>query len=100
MGWKGFSKTLTSASAEPIVATSQKASNIKIQMKRDNGHPVYVGASDVSETNGIELINVGGTNLPLDKVDLVAGYGSGMDLLQIYVLGTIGEGVQGMYEEF
>lgn len=100
MAWKSFNKSLDGSDAEPLTPRSTKAKQVIIQARRDNTHVLYIGGSDVSPTNGLEL------NFPvdagdiLDRVPLKGDYGNGLDLTTIYVIGTTGEGVQGVYEEY
>lgn len=99
MAWKNFTHTLGGATAEALSATSIRAKTAIIQPKRANANPIYLGGSGVIPTNGLELVTPQ-AQAPLDKVKLESGYQNGMDLQSIYVIGTSGEGVQGIYEDF
>ncbi|MBF0562596.1 MAG: hypothetical protein HQL37_11365 [Alphaproteobacteria bacterium] len=101
MAWKNFTKTLGSSAAEALAAASAKARTIIIQPKRANSHVIYIGGSGVTSADGLELNYPIGVSTPLDRQVLGGGPGTAeLDLLAIYVIGTNGEGVQGIYEEF
>jgi len=100
MAWKNFTHTLAGATAEAISAVSAKAKSVRIQPRRTNSHVLYVGGSSVTSSNGYELNFPANAAANLDHVDLDDYSGNGMDLASIYVIGTAGETVQGIYEEF
>ena len=99
MAWKNFEYTLVGGTPQALATSKAVGKTLIIQPKRANSHVIYVGGSSVSTSNGFELA-IPQANQPLDRVAMESGYQSGLDLRSIYVIGTSGEGVQGMYEEF
>lgn len=100
MAWKNINKELGGSDAEPLSDTSIKAKQLKLRPKSTNTHSIYIGGSGVTSDNGFELMAPDDETIPRDRVEMDSGYQNGMDLSSIYVIGTSGEGVQGMYEEF
>jgi len=97
MGWKGFSKILSETEMpEPITVEGTKAKTLIISPMRTNSNAIYLGPSAAT---GIELIPPANATTPVEKITLSEDFGNGMDLSSIYVIGTAGEGVQGLYEE-
>lgn len=102
MAWKGFSKILTeSEQPEPIMDLDETINTmckqIIIQPKRDNTAAIYLGPSAATS---LELNVPTEDGAPITPVTLQSGYGNGMDLKTLYVIGTAGDGVQGLYEEY
>ena len=100
MAWKNFTKTLGSSAAEPLSAVDAKAKQVIIQSNRANSHVIYIGGAGVSAANGLELNFPAGASNNLDAITLTGDYGNGLSLASLYVIGTSGEGIKGIYEEF
>jgi hypothetical protein len=99
MAWKNLSKTIVGAAAQPISPTSISCLQAFVQPKRANANIVTVGGPTVAATEGREL-GVPQASQPLDTLHLKTLGGNGMDLASIYIIGTNGQGISVLYEEY
>jgi hypothetical protein len=89
------------ATAEALSATSKRVASVYIQVKRANSNAAQIGFGTFTTGKGIELCKPTAdeklSDFPLRSI--VPG-GNNIDLADIYVMGTSGEGVNFYYEEY
>lgn len=99
MAWKTLTKTIASANAEPLSATSIKCRSAFIQAVRGNSAAFWVGDANVADDQGIELLEPQ-ENTQTPWLPLQGLYGNDIDLANVYVIGTTNDVVAVLYDEF
>lgn len=92
-------KVLLTAGAEPLSNVTMKCAQVHIEAKRGNAALLTVGSSTVTAGKGAELIKPVASVAPVPLKFRSKG-GNGFDLNLIYVIGTTGDGVNVLYEEY
>jgi hypothetical protein len=99
MSFISTEKVLIGAGAEPISATNIKCAQAIIEAKRANAGVLAVGSSTVTAGTGKELIKPVAAVAQVPLVIRAKG-GNGIDLNHICIIGTPGDGVNVLYEEY
>ena len=99
MSYKTLKKTISSAAAQPLSATSLRCRRALIQPERSNTAKFQIGDSAVTATSGMEMVKpvASAYSIPLE---LTSQSGNDVDLSQIYVIGTANDIVNVLYDEF
>lgn len=98
--WVILPKVLATDSPEPISASALMVARAVVQAKRSNGAAVLMGdITNLAVGVGFEL-SAPDASRPLDKMEMLSGNGVGnnLNLSSVYLLGSIGEGVNVYYE--
>lgn len=92
-------KVLTGSTAEPLAAASRKVQSVYAQVKRANTHAMEWGPGTFATGKGFELLTpAADTQLPDFYVE--AKGNNDLDLADIHILGTAGEGVNIIIDEY
>jgi hypothetical protein len=106
MSFKSLEKVLTSTNAEPLSPTNLYCSQFYAEVKRSNGSSMEWSARDaagnpVAAGAGNELFAPAyGSVLPHFSLNSNQHGGNNINLADIYLLGTTGDGVNITYEEY
>jgi len=93
-----FATNMTTGTAVPLTAGNIQTSHVVIQADTANVNSVYIGASAVTDSTGLELTP--GSNMHLDA-NVIRGCELDILLQDIYALGTTGDFVRvGYYEPY
>lgn len=99
MSFTLLEKVLGSGNAEPLSATSRTVTRLIIQAKRGNSNALQIAPGSFVTGKGIELVKPT-ADATLSGLDLTSSERNGIDLSQWYIIGTSGEGVNMLIDEF
>jgi hypothetical protein len=100
MSYRTIEKVLASAAAEPISDVSLPVTSALIQIKRSNSHALEISIGSFVTGMGHELPKpTADAQLPELLLSTQQGV-QGIDLKDWYVMGTQGEGINILVEEF
>lgn len=101
MSFTLLEKVLTSGNAEPLVSASRKVSQVFVQVKRGNSNSMEWGIGSFAATKGIEMLApAAGVSLATFSLPQKQGQGNTVELNNVYIRGTSGEGVNFIIEEW
>lgn len=93
---KVFSATAT---PERISATSQTCTSVKFQVKRSNSNAVQIAPGSFATGKGFELVKPT-SDAQLSEEEFSSPGREGINLYEWYAMGTSGEGINIIIEEF
>lgn len=101
MSFKLLKKIIVGASPERLSAVDLTVSQAWIQARRSNSHTLEIAPETFVSGDGGELaIPSAGAQLPEISLSSISSGGNNLNLYNWLILGTPGEGVNIIYEEF